>query len=155
MVNKKDQAAPGGDGHREGEVPTLPANKVPDKLQEFLNQGSFDRIFTQQEVVSAIRMLVDAGNNLRDLLMRADFPSKKKDSHRYILAAMRHYAKCREFEDKNAMDELMDVTAGFTSADGKRIESLVAAITGGKPQKASEGFADRLKRAAGLESNDK
>lgn len=152
MADKEGQATTGGDGHKEGEVPSIPANKVPDKLQEFLSTGSFDRIFTSQEVVSAIRMLVDAGNNLRDLLMRADFPSKKKESHRYILAAMRHRAKCLEFHDKNAEDELMDVVAGFTSADGKRIESLVAAITGaGKPQKAREGIADRLKKAAGLE----
>jgi hypothetical protein len=127
------------------------AGKVPDKLQGFLNEGSFDRLFTYQEMVSAIRMLVDAGDNLRDLLMRADFPSKKKDSHRYILAAMRHRAKCREFHDTNAEDELMDVVAGFTSADGKRIEGLIAAITGAKPQKTSEGFAEKLKKAAGLE----
>lgn len=152
MVNKKEQMINKGDGQKESDAlaQTTLINKVPESLQGFLNEGSFDRLFSYQEVVSAIKMLVDAGANLRDLLMRADFPSKKKNSHRLILATMRHHAKCLEFNDKNAEDELMDVVAGFTSADGKRIEELVVAITGSKPQKV-EGFAEKLKRAAGLQ----
>jgi len=132
-------------------MPDLKPGQMPKKLEDILYGGTFDNIFTQQQMASAIKVLVEAGYDIRDLLMRADFPKKRTESHRYILASMRHRAKCREFGDTQGEDELMDVLAGFTSSEGKRIEKFVEAVTGQVKQTNRLSFAEKIRKAAGIQ----
>jgi hypothetical protein len=137
---------PGGNGNGNGGKVALPK-----ELQDFLGLGSFDGMFSGQEIVSAIKMLIEPGNNARGMTMRSDIPQKKTPAHIWLIALARHMAKNREFSDDNASQEVLDLFASFPSVDGKRINQLVDAVTGQRsPQQGNQGGSttDRLRRWA-------
>jgi hypothetical protein len=121
--------------------------EVAKKLLGQLNSGSFDAVFTAQEVVSAIKMFVDPGDTMDDLFMRADFADDEQ-----ALAAARHSAKCKEFGDKFGEQEIHMTAAGRVSIGGKRVDILLRGVTGNQAQAGHKTqFGDRVKKAAGLE----
>ncbi len=121
--------------------------EVAKKLLGELNSGSFEAVFTAQEVVSAIKMFVDPGEQLKDIFMRADFADDEQ-----ALAASRHNAKCKDFHDKIGEEEIHNTVAARVSIKGKRVDILLKGVTGGQaqsPKKQSAG--EWLKRKAGYE----
>ena len=121
--------------------------QVAAKLAGELNSGSFDQVFTAQEVISAIKMFVDPGESLEGLLMRADFVDDEQ-----AMAATRHNAKCEDFHDKVGIQELHNTVAARVSIKGKRVEILLKGVTGSQtPVKNNKGTGEWLKKKAGLE----
>jgi hypothetical protein len=122
--------------------------QVAAKLAGELNSGSFDQVFTAQEVISAIKMFVDPGESLEGLLMRADFADDEQ-----AMAATRHAAKCTDFHDKVGEQELHNTVAARVSIKGKRVEILLKGVTGSQtPVKNSRGNSGEwLKKKAGIE----
>jgi hypothetical protein len=114
-------------------------------LQSFVSGPDLlEKSFTQQEVITAVQMLVDPGNDISNLTMRADFPDSQ-----FLKAAARHLARCRRFKYKAGEEELKFIVAGFPGIKGKRADMLVNAVVGEKKQQR-ESFGDTVKRALHL-----
>lgn len=123
---------------------------VAKKLAGELNSGSFDAVFTAQEVVSAIKMFVDPGENIDDLLMRAEFADDEQ-----AMAAVRHAAKCADFHDKVGTDELHHAIAARVSIKGRRVDILLKGVTGGQSSSPKHnGVGDWMKNKAGVNKSE-
>lgn len=116
------------------------------KLDAFLGEGSYDKHFTAQEVVSAIKMIVDPGEKPEQLHMRADFADDEQAT-----AATEIEARCKLFHDEIHMAELHNTMAARTAIKGKRINILRDAVIGQQRQQPqSQGASAWLKNKAGL-----
>ena len=114
-------------------------------LQSFVSGPDMvDKAFRQQDVVTAVQMLVDPGGDINNLTMRGDFPDAQ-----FLKAAARHLARCRYFHYKEGEEELKFIVAGYPGIKGKRADMLVHAVVGERKQQ-SESFGDTVKRALHL-----
>jgi hypothetical protein len=116
-----------------------------EKLNAFLGEGGYDKHFTAQEVLSAIKMLVDPGEKPEQLHMRADFYDDAQAT-----AATEIEAHCTLFHDKVHLAELHNTMAARTAIKAKRINKLVEAVIGQQRQPQTGGGGDWLKRKAGV-----
>jgi hypothetical protein len=126
-----------------------------EELKRTLSQNSIETAFNQSDVVSAIRYLVEPGDTMHGLLMRANIPAKQTDDKVFSIAAVHHLSKAEEFGDTGAQNELMNLIALMVSLRGKGREQLVEAIIGEHKQKADLGFGEKLRKMAGLGDEEK
>jgi hypothetical protein len=103
--------------------------------------------FTQQEVVTAVQMLVDPGDatDLLTLAMRGDF-----EDMILLKAIARHLSKALKYNNIDALRELKFIVAGMVAIKGKRSDMLVQAVIGEKKQQEGQSFGDKFKRALGI-----
>ena len=120
--------------------------EVQAKLDAFLGEGSYEKHFTAQEVVSAIKMAVDPGDKPEQLHMRADFADDEQAT-----AATEIEARCKLFHDEVHMAELHNTMAARTAIKGKRIGILKEMVIGQQSQVPQRGgIGDWAKRKAGV-----
>lgn len=121
------------------------------KLPE-LDASTFQNAFRAgQGGFSAIRAMVERGEQPEDLFLRANFPSKRKDGHRLLIAYVHHVAKCRSFHDETAEEEAMNFMAGLPAVDNERMNQVERAIIGEKPRfndGNNSSWGKRVQRAA-------
>lgn len=100
---------------------------------------------------SAIRAMVERGEHPEDLLLRGNFPSKRTDGLILLIAFAHHIAKCREFGDKTAEEEAMNLQAGMPAVDNARMNQVERAIIGEKPRfddQKNQTWGRRIQNAA-------
>lgn len=116
------------------------------KLNAILGEGSHDKMFTMQEVVSAIKMIVDPGDKPEELHMRADFFDDEQAT-----AATEIEARNKLFHDIIHQEELHNTMAARTAIKGKRVNILRDTIIGQQNQhQQPQGFGEWAKKKAGL-----
>ena len=122
-----------------------------DKLQAFLDGGSFDGVFTTHQVASAIEKFVERGEKVEDLLLRGHF----RDAD-HMNAVVRLYRKAQHFHDTELQALLLNHAAGYAAIGGQRIEILLKAVVGQLSEHKQRSGGGRLKNALGLnQSNGK
>lgn len=133
-------------GNELSNLPPEVRAKVEQKLNGILSEGSFDKMFTMQEMVSAIKEIIHIGDEPRDLYMRADF----FDDEQAVDAAGIE-ADCEEFHNPTAKRQLHNTMAARTAVKGKRIAILERTITGSQQQaQKPQGIGGWMKQKAGI-----
>lgn len=130
-----------------GDTTTPEQAEIAKRLLGELDNDGMQARFTAQEVVSAIKMFVDPGKELKDIFMRADFADDEQ-----ALAIARHVAKCQDFHDKIGETEAHHAVAARVSIKGKRVDILLRGVTGGQQLSPKrQGMGDWLKKKANVE----
>jgi len=126
---------------------------IPEKLLQSLDDGTFGRAFSQHDTTSAMKYYVELGDKnvstFVKLLLRADIPDRD-----YVKACVRHFAKCVEFEDTDAQEELVNLIAGFCSVKGKRMELFTDAVIGKRRNEERKSFGGSMRNLLGMKEND-
>ncbi len=121
--------------------------QAADKLLGALNSGSFDGVFTAQELPSVIKMILEMANDAHNVFLRGDFADDEM-----ALAATRHGSKCRDFNDLNGEKELLETISARCAIRGKRIDIAArCAAPQYQSPKAGGGAGQWLKKRAGVE----
>jgi len=142
------------DGHDEDANIEMEKTSEIDELRRTINRGSIESAFSTQSMPSAIRYLVEPGDEVRQLLMRVILPNKQTAGLVRSIAAMHHLAKCQEFGDAQGEDELMNVLASSVSVVGTGRNELVDAIIGEHRKRVEGGFKEKLQKLAGIGEHD-
>lgn len=132
-----------GNGHRE--VAELSKTKAE------LRKGSFENAFTQTQFPNAMKLLVDQGEKIREVLMRTNFISRAER-----IAWMHIIAQCEEFGDEKGLQEAFDNVAAMVSERGRGRNDLVDAIIGDRRESArmKGGFKDWVAKKSGIGGDD-
>jgi hypothetical protein len=110
-----------------------------------ITAGSINNAFTQSHDKSAVSYLVEAGEIVKDLLLRSSFPSKPSIGGVKVIALAHHPAKCQKYGDTIAEKEALFILAGLPSIDGERTRQLVSAIIGDNTQtNRGPGWSQRV-----------
>ena len=120
-------------------------NGHDDKLQKFLDVGSFDGVFTTHQVASAIDKFVERGEKVEDLLLRGYY----RDAN-HINAIVRLYRKAVHFHDTELQALILNHAAGYPGIGGDRINILLKAVVGQLNDQRQRSMGSRLKNALGL-----
>lgn len=139
---KKITATPGNNGQSD--------QQVPDKLQGFLDLGSFDSAFTSPHIASAIEKFVERGEKVEDLLLRGHF----RDAN-HMNSLVRLYRKAVHFHDAELQQLLLNHAAGYPAIGGLRIDILLKAVIGQYNIEKQKGFSHSLRSALGLNGKGK
>ncbi len=148
-----------GDGHSKKEDALLLEQEAERKereaeakrRQQEIGRGDITNAFRQQSGVSATRYLVEPGEEIEGLLMRANFPSKRTEGQRFVTALVHHIAKCQKFHAHEAEQEAKNLVAGLVSVNNERTNQLVEAIIGERSNLARtqhSGWQDKVKKVA-------
>jgi len=93
--------------------------------------------FSHDRGTQAVDYIVRSGDDIKDLLMRTNF-----ESRRNVRALARIITKARAAHNKEAEEEALFVAAGDVSVGGESREQLIRAIVGGDPKSVSKGRMD-------------
>jgi hypothetical protein len=114
------------------------------KLESWLNRGTFDGIFTSQQVASAIEKFVDPGDTIKELLLRGDFRAVT-----HLNSALRLNRKAEHFHDKELETLLHNHMAGYPALGGQRIRILLSAVVGQLNNDKEHNLGNRVKGLLG------
>jgi hypothetical protein len=114
------------------------------KLESWLNRGSFDGIFTTQQVASAIEKFVDPGEKIEELLLRGDFRAVT-----HLNSLLRLNRKAEHFNDKELETLLHNHMAGYPALGGQRIKVLLQAVVGQLKNDKERSLGNRVKGILG------
>jgi len=113
--------------------------------------GALMDAMRESEGFTALKSLVVPGDKVEELLMRGDLPSKNQEGHVRAVVIAEVIADCIEFNDTEGLQEVLNMVAALTSADGKRAKELVDAIVGfHREQNTNRGFGEKFQEAAGF-----
>ena len=110
-----------------------------------IGRASIENAFSQHEFPSAMKLLVDQGKEIRDVLMRTSFVSRAER-----IAWMHIIAQCEEFQDSVSMQEAYDNISSMVSERGMARNQLVDAIIGDRRIKNSGGVGDWIRKKSGI-----
>jgi hypothetical protein len=114
------------------------------KLESWLNRGTFDGIFTSQQVASAIEKFVDPGDKIEELLLRGDFRAVT-----HLNSLLRLNRKAEHFHDKELETLLHNHMAGYPALGGQRIKILLSAVVGQLQNDKEHSMGNRVKGLLG------
>jgi hypothetical protein len=124
-------------------------NSELEALNQFIHSGdSTDKAFKSQDTLNALRLMVMSDPEFIDNAMRLDTPSMA-----FILGLAVSVQQCKAHNFKDGEDFLKLLTSLLPSRHGKRIDQLIAAISGEKQWQQSgqgSGLMDKIKKASGL-----
>jgi len=116
----------------------------------WLDKGSFDGVFTSQQISSAIEKLVEPGEKVEQLLMRSEYRDVT-----HANAFDRLLRKAEHFQDKELESLLHNHAASNVAIGGKRIDILKQTIIGQMSHQQT-GFKKGFKDLFGVKTdNDK
>lgn len=98
-----------------------------------------------------IKLLMTPGTDVLNLLMRADVPNRK-----FAVAVSSLIKKCRDHGDKEGELEVLSILAGLVAVGAKRAGLVGDVLIGqkGSASKSGWGLADKLKKMAGLNTDE-
>lgn len=137
MTEKQDTNIK-GNGHSD--------QPISDKLQAWLDVGTFDNAFTSPHIASAIEKFVERGEKVEDLLLRGHFRDVD-----HMNAVIRLYRKAVHFKDKELQALLLNHAAGYPAIGGMRIDILLRAVIGQYNMEQKKGVGHSLRSALGLD----
>jgi hypothetical protein len=119
-----------------------------EKLLGKLDGTSLDNVFTAQEVASVIKMVLEAKekDEITNTFLRADFADDLQ-----ALAAARHIAKCREFNDILGELHTRLIIHARSAIGAKRVETAVRAASPQYQPPKHNSWQDKIKQKAGVE----
>src|SRR4030042_541954 len=113
-------------------------------LDSWLGRGSFDGIFTSQQLASAIEKFVDPGEKIEELLLRGNFRTVT-----HLNSLLRLNRKAEHFNDKELETLLHNHMAGYPPLGAERINVLLQAVIGQLKQNKEKSMGNRLKGLLG------
>jgi F0F1-type ATP synthase alpha subunit len=123
---------------------------INDKLQNFLDIGTFDGAFSTHQMASAIEKFVERGEEVEDLLLRGEFRDVNHMNATIIL-----YSLAKDFNDKVLQEILLNHVAGCPAIEGKRIDILLRAVVGQYGQERKQTIGSKFRKALGLDNENK
>ncbi|AQU06049.1 MULTISPECIES: hypothetical protein [Dehalococcoides] len=103
-----------------------------------LDFDALEKLLGNPQTVSLAKEFTSPGDNVRGLLMRADFKDAKQ-----VLAMIEYLHRCKEIHYKRGEDRLLDFIAALPAIQARRINLLAKVLTHGVMEASSRQQKER------------